>query len=187
MTTTVPPPRARCSPASSPSSLLAACGSDNTTTSGAGTTAAPAATTATTAGRPADAAATTTTEPGRHRPRASSQERCAANKAAGKITYLSSFDFAAAASILDVVVAKDRGYFDDLCLDVDHQARASPRPTTRWSPAGQAQFSSAGSYTEILNYSKDGAKFVAVADYGKTPDRGARGARRRRQSPRCRT
>ena len=32
-------------------------------------------------------------------------DRCAANQAAGKITYLSGFDFAAAASILEVVVA----------------------------------------------------------------------------------
>ena len=46
-------------------------------------------------------------------------ERCAANQEAGTITYLSSFDFAAAASIVDVVVAEQSGYFDDLCLDVE--------------------------------------------------------------------
>ena len=46
-------------------------------------------------------------------------ERCAANQAAGTITYLSGFDFAAAASIVDVVVAEQSGYFDDLCLDVE--------------------------------------------------------------------
>ena len=46
-------------------------------------------------------------------------ERCAANKAAGQHHVPVSFDFAAAASILDVVVAKEKGYFDDMCLDVE--------------------------------------------------------------------
>jgi ABC-type nitrate/sulfonate/bicarbonate transport system substrate-binding protein len=146
--------------------LLAACGSDNSTTSGAGTTAAPASTTATTATGDSTAA-TTTTVPG-VTSEGITPERCAANKAAGGITYLSSFDFAAAASILDVVVAKDRGYFDDMCLNVTIKPGFS---TSNYAlvAAGQGQLSSAGSYTEILNYSKDGAKFVAVADYGKTP------------------
>ena len=96
------------------------------------------------------------------------QARCDANKAVGKITYLSSFDFAAAASIVDVVVAKEKGYFDKLCLDVD----LKPSFSTSNYPlvaAGKAQFSSAGNYTEILNFSKDGAAFVALADYGHTP------------------
>jgi ABC-type nitrate/sulfonate/bicarbonate transport system substrate-binding protein len=97
-----------------------------------------------------------------------SDERCAANKAAGKITYLSSFDFAAAASIIDVVVAKDQGYFEAMCLDVE----IKPSFSTSNYPlvaAGQAQFSSAGSYTEIVNFSTDGAEFVATIDYGKVP------------------
>lgn len=97
-----------------------------------------------------------------------SDERCEANKAAGTITYLSSFDFAAAASIIDVVVAKDQGYFEAMCLDVE----IKPSFSTSNYPlvaAGQAQFSSAGSYTEILNFSTDGAEFVATIDYGKVP------------------
>ena len=40
---------------------------------------------------------------------ASPPTRCAANKAAGKITYLSSFDFAASPSIVDVVMAEQAG------------------------------------------------------------------------------
>ena len=39
--------------------------------------------------------------------------------------------------------------------------------------ANQAQFSSAGSYTEMLNYAKDGAHFVALANYGKIDHRRA--------------
>jgi ABC-type nitrate/sulfonate/bicarbonate transport system substrate-binding protein len=95
-------------------------------------------------------------------------ERCDANKAAGKITYLSSFDFAAAASIVDVVVAYESGFYEDLCLDVE----LKPSFSTANYPlvaSNEAQFSSAGSYTEILNNTGDGAEFVAFVDYGKTP------------------
>src|SRR4051812_50151938 len=43
-------------------------------------------------------------------------ERCDANRKAGKILFLTSFDYAAAASITDVVAAKEKGYFDAVCL-----------------------------------------------------------------------
>jgi len=100
-----------------------------------------------------------------------SEERCAANRAAGTITYISSFDFAATSAIVDVVVAEREGYFDDLCLDVELRAGFS---TTNYPliASNTAQFSSAGSYTEILNYSVDGAEFVALVNYGKTPVEG---------------
>jgi ABC-type nitrate/sulfonate/bicarbonate transport system substrate-binding protein len=96
-----------------------------------------------------------------------SPDRCEANKAAGTITYLSSFDFAATASIVDVVVAKQKGYFDKMCLDVDLKSSFS---TANYPlvAAGRAQFSSAGSYSEVLTQSKGGAKFTVVADEGKT-------------------
>jgi len=95
-------------------------------------------------------------------------ERCAANREAGTITYLSGFDFAAAASIIDVVVAEQSGYFDDLCLDVELKPSFA---TANYTLVGsdQAQFASAGNYTEILNFSGEGAEFVAFIDYGKTP------------------
>jgi len=35
--------------------------------------------------------------------------------------------------------------------------------------AGQGQFSSAGSYSEVLNYAKDGASYVVLAQEGKVP------------------
>lgn len=100
-----------------------------------------------------------------------SDERCAANKAAGKITYASSFDFSASASIVDVLVAKDKGYFDKMCLDVDLKPGFSTQNYALVA-AGTAQFSSAGNYTEIINNSGDGANFVAVVDYGKVPVEG---------------
>ena len=78
-------------------------------------------------------------------------DRCEANKAAGTITYLSSFDFAASASIVEVLVAKQKGYFDDLCLDVE----VKPSFSTDNYPliaANEAQFSSGGSFSEVVDY-----------------------------------
>jgi ABC-type nitrate/sulfonate/bicarbonate transport system substrate-binding protein len=99
--------------------------------------------------------------------KAISPDRCEANKAAGTITYLSSFDFAATPSIVDVVTADKQGYFDALCLDVDMKSSFS---TANYPivAADQAQFSSAGSYTELLRFAKDGARLVAVVQYGKS-------------------
>jgi ABC-type nitrate/sulfonate/bicarbonate transport system substrate-binding protein len=95
-----------------------------------------------------------------------SDDRCKANKAAGKITYLSGFDFAASAGIVEVVVAKEKGYFEKMCLDVDIKSSFS---TANYAIVGadKAQFASAGSFTEMLANAKDGAKFVAVAHSGK--------------------
>ena len=45
-----------------------------------------------------------------------SPERCEANKKAGSITYLTGYDYAAAAGIIDVVVADQLGYFKKMCL-----------------------------------------------------------------------
>lgn len=144
---------------------VAACGGDNSassTTTGAATTTGATATSAaagatTTA---ADGLIGTVTTSG------ISADRCAANKAAGKITYLSSFDFAASASIVDVVVAKQKGYFDKMCMDVELTSSFS---TANYPlvAAGRAQFSSAGSYSEVLTQSTGGAKFTVVADEGK--------------------
>ncbi len=55
-----------------------------------------------------------------------------------------------------------------MCLDVDLKPGFS---TTNYPivAANQAQFSSAGNFTEILNFSTGGAEFVATVDYGKEP------------------
>ncbi|MRK02245.1 MULTISPECIES: ABC transporter substrate-binding protein [Aeromicrobium] len=50
-----------------------------------------------------------------------SADRCAANKAAGTITYMSGYYWQASASILEVISADQLGYFEDLCLDVEMQ------------------------------------------------------------------
>jgi NitT/TauT family transport system substrate-binding protein len=97
-----------------------------------------------------------------------SPERCAANRAAGTITYLSSFDFAATASIVEVVVAHERGYFDAMCLDVELKSSFSVENYPAIAE-NQAQFSSGGSYSEVLDFAaRNGANFVVVAVEGRT-------------------
>ncbi|HEY7627203.1 MAG TPA: ABC transporter substrate-binding protein [Ilumatobacteraceae bacterium] len=95
-------------------------------------------------------------------------ERCEANKAAGTIHYLSSFDFAAAASIVEVLVAKQKGYFEDLCLDVDVKASFSTENYPLIA-ANEAQFSSGGSFSEVVDYAgRNEAGFIALAVDGRT-------------------
>ena len=80
-----------------------------------------------------------------------SEERCDANRAAGTITYLTGFDYAATAGMIDVFVAEERGYFDDLCLDVEIRSSGS---TANYPlvASGEAQIASGGSFTEVLKF-----------------------------------
>lgn len=152
--------------------LASACGSSSSSSSSAASSSAPTVTSVgdgpTTAASAAPSTAGPTTSATAN---FDAKARCEANKKAGKITYLSSFDFAAAASIIDVVVADAKGYFKDLCLDVELKPSFSTA-NYKLVAANQAQFSAAGSYTEIINNSTDGAKFTAFVDYGKTPIEG---------------
>jgi NitT/TauT family transport system substrate-binding protein len=155
-----------------PLSLAAACSSDNsasptTTPATGGTTAATgsvAPTDAATTAVPSTIPAISPVEAGQPFP----ADRCEANKAAGTITYLSSFDFSASASIVDVLVAKQKGYFDDLCLDVTVKASFS---TDNYPliAANEAQFSSGGSFSEVVDYAgRNDAGFVALGVEGRT-------------------
>ena len=95
------------------------------------------------------------------------ESRCAANREAGTITYLSGFDFAASASIVEVIVAEQSGYFDELCLDVDLQ----PSSSTDNYPlvaSGEAQFASGGSFSELVRQATaNEADLVAVSVGGR--------------------
>lgn len=164
--------------------LLASCSKDKAADSTAvvsETTASVAETTAAATAETTTAAVAETTAPGSAETTtaaaapamsaADAAARCETNKKAGKLVYLSSFDFAAAASIIDVVEADAKGYFKDLCLDVELKPSFSSANYALVG-SGKAQFSSAGSYTELVNFSKEGAKFTAFIDYGKTPIEG---------------
>ena len=148
--------------------VLAGCGSSKSATTliGGPTTAAKAGASTTTGATTTGASTTVASADAGVTADAIAPERCALNRKAGKITYLSGFDLAATASIVEIVVAKDKGYFDKMCLDVDVKGSFS---TANYPLVGTntAQFASAGSYTEMLNFQKDGAQFVAVAIDGK--------------------
>ncbi len=67
-----------------------------------------------------------------------------------------------------MLVAEQRGYFDDLCLDVTVKPSFS---TTNYPliAANDAQFSSGGSFSEVLNFANaNDAEFVVLAVEGHT-------------------
>lgn len=98
-------------------------------------------------------------------------ERCAQNRAAGTIVYRSEFGFEASAGIVDVLVARQKGYFSDLCLDVDVEAGDASQNYPIVG-ANKAQFASAGSFNEIVRYRHEhpDAGIVALAVEGKQPN-----------------
>jgi ABC-type nitrate/sulfonate/bicarbonate transport system substrate-binding protein len=134
--------------------LLAACGSDDPTS---------ASTPETEAGT-AVAATDTAVIAGEPFPDA----RCAANEAAGTITYLTGFDFAAAASIVEIIAAEAAGYYTDLCLDVDIKASFSVANYPLIAD-NTAQFASGGSFSEVAAFAMaNDADFVVTAVEGRT-------------------
>ena len=153
-----------------PLMVVAACSdsktpaSSATSTSGQATTASTPSTAAPTTAPPATVPAIPVVAAGQPFP----ADRCKANKAAGTITYLSSYDFAATASIVEILVAKQKGYFDDVCLDV----KLKPSFSTDNYPliaADEAQISSGGSLSEVVDYAgRNDAGFVALSVDGRT-------------------
>jgi ABC-type nitrate/sulfonate/bicarbonate transport system substrate-binding protein len=141
--------------------LLAACGSDSAETD---TSQTPAVTTADTAGTSAPGDAVGAVVSGEAFP----ADRCAANQAAGTIGYLTGFDFAATASILDIRVAEEKGYYDDMCLDVE----VTPSFSTANYPLiaeNDQQFASGGSFSEVVQFNAaNEADLVVMAVEGPT-------------------
>ena len=138
--------------------LLTACSSDGDTTSSDTTTDATSATTDSANSGVIDVVAG----------EAFPEDRCAANQAAGTITYLTGFDFAATASIIDVLVADEKGYYDAMCLDVEVKASFS---TANYPLVAEndAQFASGGSFSEVASFSAaNDADLVVVAVEGPT-------------------
>lgn len=96
------------------------------------------------------------------------EARCEANKAAGTIVYLSGFDFAATASIVDVLVAQHEGYFEQMCLDVEVRPSFST-DNYPFVASNDAQFASAGSFSEMVDFAgANDAGFVALGVEGRT-------------------
>jgi ABC-type nitrate/sulfonate/bicarbonate transport system substrate-binding protein len=94
-----------------------------------------------------------------------SAARCAQNKAAGKITFLSPFQYAASVGILDVVAAQQQGYFTALCLNV--VIKPGGVNATLVS-SGQAQLGGVGGPSDAITAAANGAKIEGIATYGNT-------------------
>lgn len=137
--------------------LIAACGSDEGI-DGSG----PA--TSTTDSSTKDSVPVSDVEAGKPFP----ADRCAANKAAGPVIYLSSFDYSASASIVDVLVAAKKGYYEAMCLDVQLQPSFSVDNYPQIA-GNDAQFSSGGSFSEMVDFANENdAGYVALAVEGRT-------------------
>jgi len=94
-------------------------------------------------------------------------DTCKRNQDAGKITYISGYGYSASAGQLDVFLAKELGYFDDLCLDVD--INASGANGQQLVASGQAQFTALGSASDVMLAAANSKNLTAVATYGTTP------------------
>ena len=143
---------------------VAACSSDDDSTGSVDTTGSTDEVTATSTSTTSTGADATTVVAGEAFP----EDRCAANEAAGTITYLTGFDFAATASIVDILVADEKGYYDAMCLDVEVTASFS---TANYPLVAEndAQFASGGSFSEVVEFSAaNDADLVVVAVEGPT-------------------
>jgi ABC-type nitrate/sulfonate/bicarbonate transport system substrate-binding protein len=98
-----------------------------------------------------------------------SSARCAANKAAGTITYLTGFGYQASVGILDPIAAKALGYYQAMCLDVVFKpGNGDPTSSGQLVEAGKATFTELGSPSDAITAAAAGIDVDAVATYGNT-------------------
>ena len=133
--------------------IAAACGdtADTTTT----TTAAATTTTA--------AATTTTMDDGVLR----GDERCAANREAGTITFTTGFGFFPSVSVAEVIAADELGYFEEMCLDVEI-VPSLPGESMVLVSSNVVQFT-ANSFGSLAQASTQGAQATMVVNWGHVP------------------
>lgn len=95
-------------------------------------------------------------------------ERCEANRDAGTLTFMTGFDYAAAAGIIEIVAASAEGYFDEMCLDVELQPSFAPQNSTSLA-AGATQLSVAASFGELVRLNVNGnTDMIAFSQLGHT-------------------
>ncbi|WP_329349126.1 ABC transporter substrate-binding protein [Streptomyces sp. NBC_01261] len=94
-----------------------------------------------------------------------SAKRCAENKAAGKITYLSGYQFQSSVSILEYIAAAKLGYFKDLCLTVDLKpGSGDTAQNTKLLAGGQATVS-AISEQDLIQAQANGIDIKGISSY----------------------
>ena len=98
------------------------------------------------------------------------EERCAANRGAGTITYVTGYEYQASVSILEAVAADALGLFEEVCLDVEIQpGTGDTMANAAQVSAGDAQFTSLGNEAEVLQAGVRGHDVLALATYGHVP------------------
>jgi ABC-type nitrate/sulfonate/bicarbonate transport system substrate-binding protein len=95
------------------------------------------------------------------------QARCDANKRAGKIVFLTGFGYFPSVSVMDVITAREKGYFAEMCLEVDIQP-SIPGESMVLVSANTVQFA-ANSFGSITRGVVQGAQVKAVLNYGNSP------------------
>ncbi len=95
-------------------------------------------------------------------------ERCERNKAAGTISLVTGFDYAASPGIIDAITAEARGYYAEACLAVEILPGFAPANRALVT-SGEAQFAQVGSFSGIAKTESDSDHLVAVLHYGKAP------------------
>ncbi|MHA7987425.1 ABC transporter substrate-binding protein [Rathayibacter sp. CAU 1779] len=94
-----------------------------------------------------------------------SADRCAKNKAAGTVNYLSGYQFQSSASILEYVAASKLGYFKDLCLDVQLKpGSGDTAQNTKLLASGQATVA-AVSEQDIIQARANGIAITGISSY----------------------
>ncbi|MFC1438696.1 ABC transporter substrate-binding protein [Streptacidiphilus sp. N1-10] len=94
-----------------------------------------------------------------------SAARCAQNKAAGTVTYLSGYQFQSSASILEYVAASKLGYFDDLCLKVKLvPGSGDTAQNTKLLAGGQASVA-AVSEQDVIQARANGIDIEGISSY----------------------
>ena len=95
--------------------------------------------------------------------------RCAANRAAGTITYLTGFGWQASVGILDPIAALAQGFYSEMCLKVELKpGTGDPTSTSQLVAAGRATISELGSASDAIQAAAGGIPVDAVATYGNT-------------------
>ena len=92
---------------------------------------------------------------------------CERNQAVGTINYISGYGYSASAGQLDVFLAQELGYFDELCLDVE--INASGANGQQLVASGQAQFTALGSAADVMLAAANSKNLTAIATYGTEP------------------
>ncbi|WP_328744131.1 ABC transporter substrate-binding protein [Streptomyces sp. NBC_00285] len=94
-----------------------------------------------------------------------SAARCAENKAAGPITYLSGYQYQSSASILEYIAAAKLGYFKDLCLDVTLKpGTGDTAQNTKLLASGQATVSPIAEQ-DVIQARANGIDITGISSY----------------------